>query len=313
MWANAFTLRSIRSALILALVAGAGVAGWKIYSDVSAAAAVPETRASVDARQATAGPVGVGAIGRLEPKDGVRRVAGPSRPSVVIDKLLVEEGDRVTVGQVIAVLDNFAVLESQVARLRATLEYAQAEFGRHDRLYRQHTEPISLRDAWYMKVQVAEAELRSAQAEFDLATVRSPIDGQVLKIHARSGERVGPDGIAEIGATDRMYVVAEIYETDIGRVRVGQRATVASPAFPRPIHGTVERVGLEVAKQDVLHTDPAAETDARVVEVKIRLDESQPVAGLTNLEAEVLISPEDGRRPNIDAGAPPQRPHLQPN
>ncbi|MBP1686906.1 MAG: HlyD family efflux transporter periplasmic adaptor subunit [Deltaproteobacteria bacterium] len=273
MRAKAFMLRSIRSALSLGLAASAGIAGWKIYSDVSAAAAVPEPRA----------------------------------------KLLVEEGDRVTVGQVIAVLDSFAVLESQVARLRARLENAEAEFGRHDRLYREHTEPISLRDRWYMQVQVAKAELRSAQAELDLATVRSPIDGQVLKIHARSGERVGPDGIAEIGATDSMYVVAEVYETDIGRVRVGQRATVASPAFPRPIHGTVERVGLKVAKQDVLHTDPAAETDARVVEVKVRLDESQPVAGLTNLEAEVLISPEGIRGPNMDAGASPQTSHVQTN
>jgi multidrug efflux pump subunit AcrA (membrane-fusion protein) len=46
-----------------------------------------------------AGPVAVTAIGRLEPKDGVRRVAGPSRPSVVIAKLLVEEGEHVTAGQ----------------------------------------------------------------------------------------------------------------------------------------------------------------------------------------------------------------------
>src|SRR5947208_3454539 len=47
----------------------------------------------------------VTALGRLEPKDGIIRVAGPSRPSVVIAKLVVEEGDRVEAGQPIAVLD----------------------------------------------------------------------------------------------------------------------------------------------------------------------------------------------------------------
>lgn len=241
--------------------------------------------------ESTVEPTAISAIGRLEPKDGLRRIAGPSRPSVVIGKLLVEEGDSVTEGQPIAVLDDVSVLEGHVARLRAQLENDRAESERNERLYRQHTVSASERDTWRMRVEVARAELQSAQADIDLATVRAPINGKVVKIYARTGERVGLDGIAEIGATDQMYAVAEVYETDVGRVRVGQRATVTSPALPGPVYGTVERIGLKVAKQDVLHTDPAAETDARVVEVKVRLDDSRQVAGLSNLETEVVITP----------------------
>jgi HlyD family secretion protein len=121
--------------------------------------------------------------------------------------------------------------------------------------------------------------------------VRSPVDGQVLKIHAREGERVGADGIVEIGATGSMYAVAEVYETDVGRVRVGQRARVSSPAFERALAGSVERIGLRIGRLDVLGTDPVADTDARVVEVEVRLDEPEPAARLTNLRVDVLFEP----------------------
>jgi HlyD family secretion protein len=88
-----------------------------------------------------------------------------------------------------------------------------------------------------------------------------------------------------------MYAIAEVYEADIGRVRVGQQAQVTSPALPRRLVGRVERIGLKVGKKDVLSTDPVADADARVVEVEIRLEESEPAATLTNLRVDVVIEP----------------------
>ena len=273
----------------VAVVAAAGAGLWlsrtALHDDAdtlragSAIAAVPSE------------PARITALARIEPKDGVRRIAGPSDPSVVIGKLLVEEGDPVSEGQVIAVLDNYAVLESRVARLRAYLANAETEYQRNEKLFLQKTVAASELDAWHMKVDMGTADVQSAQAEVNMAAVRAPIGGRVLKINARTGERVGPDGIAEIGETDKMYAVAEVYETDVLRVRVGQHAIVSSPALPKPLHGTVERIGQKVGKQDVLNTDPAAKTDARVVEVRVRLEEADQVAGLTNLEADVAIEP----------------------
>jgi HlyD family secretion protein len=92
---------------------------------------------------------------------------------------------------------------------------------------------------------------------------------------------------------DRMYAIAEVYETDISRVKVGQPATISSRAIGRPLGGTVERIRQQVRKQDQLGTDPAARKDARIVEVEIRLDNSAAAAALTNLQVEVLI----GRKP----------------
>jgi HlyD family secretion protein len=90
-----------------------------------------------------------------------------------------------------------------------------------------------------------------------------------------------------------MYAIAEVYETDISRVKVGQGATISSRAIGRPLGGTVERIRQQVRKQDQFGTDPAARKDARIVEVEVRLDDSAPAAALSNLQVEVLI----GRRP----------------
>src|SRR5215468_6316536 len=45
-----------------------------------------------------------------------------------------------------------------------------------------------------------------------------------------------------------MYTVAEVYETDIGLVHVGQQARVMSPALPQALHGTVELIGKTISK-----------------------------------------------------------------
>jgi HlyD family secretion protein len=111
----------------------------------------------------------------------------------------------------------------------------------------------------------------------------------VLIIHARAGERIGPDGLLELGQTERMYVVAEVYETDIALVRVGQKAVVSSPALSKPITGTVERIGQLIGKNDILDLDPVARMDSRVIEVFILLDDAQAVASLTNLQVDVEI------------------------
>jgi len=218
---------------------------------------------------ATGGPRMVAALGRLEPNDGIIRIAGPSRPTVVIAKLLVEEGDRVQSGQPIAVLDTVAENEARVARTKAELVNAEGELRRVDQLFRQGIAAVSMRDDAQLKVDVARAELQAAQSAVDSDTVHAPI--------------------AESGDTARMYAVAEVYETDIGRVKAGQRAILKSPALERDLTGIVDRIGLKVSQLDLLDADPAARTDARIVEVRIRLDDSERAAALSNLQVEALI------------------------
>jgi HlyD family secretion protein len=231
------------------------------------------------------------ALGRLEPEDGIYRIAGPSGAGSVIAALRVDEGGAVERGEVIAVLDTVPALRADVARLAAELANAKQELARHTELNSSQVVSDSLREERETRVRVVEAKLAHANAELELAHVRSPIDGRVLYVHAREGERVGEEGIVELGKTDHMFAIAEIYEDDIGRVRVGQRARITSPALPEPLVGSVDWVHLKVAKQDALGTDPAARKDARVVEVEVRLDDSAPAAALTNLQVEVELEP----------------------
>ena len=95
----------------------------------------------------------------------------------------------------------------------------------------------------------------------------------------------------ELGRTDRMYAVAEVYETDITGVKVGQLATVRTPAMEEELTGKVERISLKVGRLDVIGTDPIAKTDARVVEVFILLDDSEAVSRFTNMQVKVEIQP----------------------
>jgi multidrug efflux pump subunit AcrA (membrane-fusion protein) len=233
----------------------------------------------------------VSALGRIEPRHGVIRVAGPPRTAVVIQDLSVEEGAWVQRGQVIAVLLGIAVQRAEVARLQAELANAEQELKRNEELFRRQSISESDLRTFELKRDVSVAALLRAQAELELSSVRAPIDGQVIEIHAREGERVDHEGIFELGDTSAMYVVAEVYETDIGRIHVGQRAMIRSPVLTHGLVGKVERIGLKIGKKDVLSTDPVADADARVVEVDVRLLEPAQAAALSNLRVDVVFDP----------------------
>ena len=235
----------------------------------------------------------VTALGRIEPRDGILRVAGPSRPSVVVAKLLVDEGDRVVEGQPLAELDTMDADQAAVTKARATLKNAEAAMSRIMPLVEQRIASREALDTAELAVDTARADLAAAQAVLALDVVRAPVAGRIVKVYARRGERVGAAGFAEIAQTDQMFVVAEVYETDVGRVTVGQSATARSPAIAGELTGTVDRIGTKVGKQDVLATDPVARTDARVVEVRVKLADSPKAAALSNLQVEVAIQTAD--------------------
>jgi HlyD family secretion protein len=140
-------------------------------------------------------------------------------------------------------------------------------------------------------VEVARAHLARVEAERQRSYVRAPVDGRVIDIMVWPGELIGEAGILELAQVDRMKAIAEIYETDIRRVKTGQRATINSAALENELTGTVESIRHKVQKQDEIGTDPAARKDARIVEVTIALDDSGPAAGLTNLQVDVVIQP----------------------
>jgi HlyD family secretion protein len=177
------------------------------------------------------------------------------------------------------------VLQRRQAAERAGLEIAEAG----QRLNSvSEVRPTDVKQA-EEQVRSAIANVQKAKADFDNAVVKAPIDGQVLKIHTKDNESVGNNGLMEIGRTSQMYAIAEVDENLVGRVKEGQRAIVKSDAFPGEITGKVVQIGRKVGKNQINSTDPADAQDVRVVEVKIKLDSSEIVAGLTKLQVKVTI------------------------
>ena len=139
------------------------------------------------------------------------------------------------------------------------------------------------------RVQTATQALKLAEARLDLTRLKAPMGGEILQIVTYPGEAIGNAPIMKLGNTDSMVAIAEVYETDVRFVKVGQKATVTSKALGDPITGTVERVGSLIHKSDVLGIDPTAAADSRVIEVRIRLDASPAAARFNQHQVDVVI------------------------
>src|SRR5438105_7462235 len=142
----------------------------------------------------------------------------------------------------------------------AELGKAKAEFRSAEAALARIRSTVGLRSA--------EAHLKSADELLELTIIRAPIDGEILKVLTYPGERIANDPILKMGDTSDMHVIAEVHETDVGAVRLGQHATITSEALPEPVHGIVEEIGALIYKNDVLDVDPRATRDTRVVEVR---------------------------------------------
>jgi HlyD family secretion protein len=123
---------------------------------------------------------------------------------------------------------------------------------------------------------MARARLAEQQAMLDKTQLRSPIDGIVLRRYLRGGEAVGvtpPTPILEVGDTSRLRVRAEIDQTDIGRVAVGDRAWVTADAYPgRRFGGVVTWLAARVGRKTVHTDDPTDRSDTQVIDALIDLD-----------------------------------------
>lgn len=139
-------------------------------------------------------------------------------------------------------------------------------------------------------VDLAEGEVRTAGAALAASQVQAPVKSRVLKILARPGQSTGRQDLFKLGDTSTIHVVAEVYETDVLKVKTGQRATITSPAFPKAMTGVVENVGGMVFRNTLQSMDPNAQVFARVVEVVIKMDAVDPLDRLIFLQVDVKIS-----------------------
>jgi HlyD family secretion protein len=140
-----------------------------------------------------------------------------------------------------------------------------------------------------LKKNVELAELRVQQAQ-----LRAPQPGRILQVLMRPGETLGNQPILRMGDTRQMYVIAEVYETEVKRLSRGDEATVTSNTLPteKPLKGKVHSIGTTVGKNRLFDLNPTERTDARVVEVRILLekDAAKVASNFVNLQVTVKVT-----------------------
>ncbi len=214
-----------------------------------------------------------------------------------LTEVLIEEGDHVKKGQVLARLENkaqrasldearaqVAAAKAQVGQDRAQLDQAVRDMNRQNDLVQDglvskqvaeqaRTQVANLRgqlDAQRKQVAAARAQQEFAQVQFDYTVVRAPFSGVVTAKAAQVGEIVSPlsagggftrTGVGTIVDMDSLEVDVDVNEAYIGRVKPGMPAQAVLDAYPDwtiPAH--------------VIAIVPAADRSKATVPVRVALD-----------------------------------------
>ena len=255
---------------------------------------------------------GVAALGQLNPLGEVRKLAAPTSGkggTPRLSKLLIQEGDSIIKDQILAVFDNRPKLEANLKSAQANLNILmneirieKREINRYQILVDEGAEAVIVLDKMKDNLLILEArilKLKSAinSINFDLeqTQLKSPIDGIVLQILAREGERPSSLGVLNVGANKFMEALIEVYESDIDRVQIGQVVDLISEngGFNGSLRGQVNLISPQVRQRRVLSTDPTGDADSRVVEVRVTLDNTsaEKVSHLTGMKVIARFQP----------------------
>lgn len=285
--------RAVSGALVAALLG--------FLSACKPAQSRPTSAASVRPSGApAAGEFAAVARGRVDIEGGIVRLA--ARRDGVIAKVLVEEGDRVRTGQVLATLDddlaqrNLALAEREVEQAEIDVRRARVERAAADREVKR-LEPLATsetvsrqdldreqdaRDLAEVAVQAATAAVETARARQAVAArelierqVVAPMDGQIIQRQARPGNGVSTLNVTPLFlfAPDGPRIVrAELEEQYLAAVNVGQPVQIILEAQPDSTWaGKVVRIGRVIGERTPSN-DPKERQDAPVVELVIALD-----------------------------------------
>ncbi len=127
-------------------------------------------------------------------------------------------------------------------------------------------------------LKLAQGQLDEAEARYQKTFIRSSIDGTVLRKHHRSGESVSnsstvPDPVLTIGDRKTLRVRVDVDETDVSKVRMGQKAYVTADAFgTQRFWGHVVRVGQQLGPKNVRTDEPTEKVDTKILETLVELD-----------------------------------------
>ena len=233
----------------------------------------------------------VAALGQLSPAGEIRKLAPPISQfgsSPRINELLVSEGDFVKKGAILAIFDNSEKLYADLEKMDNLIKTINLEIALKEDQIKRYELAVEKNAYSFVQLSQRKDELLKLQKqkiinisdkkniEIDLfnSKLRSPIDGFILSINTRVGERSTNEGILDIGSSQNMEALIEVYESDIDRVFISQKVELSSEngGFKKILKGKVIRISPQVKQRKVLSTDPTGDADSRIIEVLVQLN-----------------------------------------
>lgn len=204
---------------------------------------------------------------------------------------------RVTMQEVVvqSARDSFKLKGLELARSGLTPEMRQLDLSIAQKAVER--EEMSLRvmkeglaseiEQLDLTIKTTKAALENARSVRDLAVIRSTLNGVVIQIFTRPGERVSPAGIVKIVDMQQIRVFAEVDDIHLGRVSIGSKVDIVIRERPTIFTGKVSRIAAMVKRMQRQDPDGGNATDAKVVQVEIEFDDPSKVPLILGREVKV--------------------------
>lgn len=216
--------------LVLVVVIIAIVAGYKYYAQKQEEAKKPVVN-TAQVQYMSMKSI-VSATGTIKP---VESVEVSSKITARVKQVLVKENDTVTQGQTVALLDG-KDYETQKEQAEFTLKNSKIIYDRTNYLYNIGAKSKEDLDNAQYNYDTAQSKLEEAESNLSETVIVSPMDGVVIGEPVTDGTMAvqgnsNPTVIMRIADLSRKQIFAKVDETDIGSVRVGQKATFTVDAY----------------------------------------------------------------------------------
>lgn len=259
----------------------------------------------------------VSATGTISP---VNSVDVSSKITGRIVEVKVNENDLVKTDQVLILLDDTR-LQTTVSQARAKLANAAANYERNSRLAASGAISTQQLDASRMEYQVAQATYDDASSQLDDTVIKAPVDGVVIGKPIPAGQTVAP-GISTpmvlltIADMSKMQISVQVDESDVGRVKVGQKVSFTVDAYPgKTFTGVVSNVSNKATiTQNVVYYPVTVDIDSpegllkptMTARVSVHVGESRnvivvPLSAVKQSKGQQYVQViKDGKPQNVD-------------
>lgn len=320
-------------ALILVLIVG--------FNFMQAGAAKKKTDEEQAAARKVESPYAAIANGKVDVEGGIIQIA--ARRGGVVRDVLVQEGDRVVAGQILARQEDdeprlalqsaaadVAQAESQLRLLEVNLRTAQREHDRLAKLVDSNFVAAARMDQARDDIASARARLTSQQAavqtararrdqaayNVELTVIRAPQSGRIVRRYANPGAGASTLNVStmfDLEPDTPRIARAEIVESDIPNVSNGQAVEITPEGDPSKVYvGTVLRRAAVFGARKLASDDPSQRSDERVIEVVVTAGDAPLLIGQRVLVKFMKPGEAAGAPRDAAVGVPADRAMQQP-